>query len=268
LKHVSFEGEVSNFLAKVNISQRFENNTDGSIETEYRFPVDSTSAMVSLIVKLADGRQIAAKVMEKNKAEEKYDDAVSSGNTAYMARRSSSNAMTLSVGNMAPGTSVEIVFTLVFPVAAENEQWKFCLPGAMMPFKEKGAEPIMRSTASFGIDFSFVVTLPSQPGAIESKTHPILSEKMQGTTYLVKVDPDADFKAKSDFEFTYTTETVNVPQCLSGVGGDGKHVGMFSFVPKFLEADEDEDDLEGLGEFIFVLDRSGSMSGTGIKLAR
>jgi uncharacterized protein with von Willebrand factor type A (vWA) domain len=53
-----------------------------------------------------------------------------------------------------------------------------------------------------------------------------------------------------------------------GTGSSGKAIGMFSFVPKFLEEDEDEDDLEGLGEFIFVLDRSGSMSGTGIRLAR
>jgi len=34
---------------------------------------------------------------------------------------------------------------------------------------------------------------------------------------------------------------------------------MISFIPNFLEPDEDEDDLEGTGEFIILIDRSGSM---------
>jgi len=36
--------------------------------------------------------------------------------------------------------------------------------------------------------------------------------------------------------------------------------GMISFIPQFLEEGEDEDDLEGIGEFIILIDRSGSMS--------
>ena len=43
---------------------------------------------------------------------------------------------------------------------------------------------------------------------------------------------------------------------------------MISFFPKFLEMYETEGDLEGLGEFIFLLDRSGSMGcGQRMKLA-
>lgn len=43
---------------------------------------------------------------------------------------------------------------------------------------------------------------------------------------------------------------------------------MVSFLPLFLDPGEDEEDLEGSGEFIFVLDRSGSMSGSRIELAK
>ena len=48
----------------------------------------------------------------------------------------------------------------------------------------------------------------------------------------------------------------------------GNYAAMVSFLPKFLEAGEDEEDLEGAGEFIFILDRSGSMSGNRIELAK
>jgi hypothetical protein len=40
-----------------------------------------------------------------------------------------------------------------------------------------------------------------------------------------------------------------------------EYAAMISFLPKFLEPGEDEFDLEGAGEFIFVLDPSGSMRG-------
>ena len=39
------------------------------------------------------------------------------------------------------------------------------------------------------------------------------------------------------------------------------YAAAVSFLPTFLEPGEDEEDLEGSGEFIFVLDRSGSMRG-------
>jgi hypothetical protein len=42
---------------------------------------------------------------------------------------------------------------------------------------------------------------------------------------------------------------------------------MLSFIPKFLEEGETEDDLEGSGEYIFILDRSGSMDGERINMA-
>jgi len=43
---------------------------------------------------------------------------------------------------------------------------------------------------------------------------------------------------------------------------------MISFLPQFMGEGEDLEDLEGTGEFIFVLDRSASMSGSSIELAK
>jgi uncharacterized protein with von Willebrand factor type A (vWA) domain len=42
---------------------------------------------------------------------------------------------------------------------------------------------------------------------------------------------------------------------------------MLSFIPKLLEGDEIEEDLEGTGKYIFLLDRSGSMAGPRINMA-
>ena len=46
------------------------------------------------------------------------------------------------------------------------------------------------------------------------------------------------------------------------------YAAAVSLLPTFLEPGENPEDLEGSGEFIFVLDRSGSMEGARIRLAK
>jgi hypothetical protein len=87
-----------------------------AIEAEYRFPMDETTAVVGLTIRLSDGREIETRVMDKERSREKYEDAVASGHTGYMATRSRSGGMVLSIGNLAPSSWVEIVFSLAFPV--------------------------------------------------------------------------------------------------------------------------------------------------------
>lgn len=60
-----------------------------------------------------------------------------------------------------------------------------------------------------------------------------------------------------------------MPSAVLQSNGAGQLAAMVSFIPNFLSPDEDEDDLEGVGEFIFLVDRSGSMwSGNRMQLAR
>jgi hypothetical protein len=155
LKSIWFDCVISEFVANVAITQGFANDDEvNSIETEFVFPVEETSAMVSLVIKFPDGREIAAKVEEKKKAAERYEDAISSGHTAFMAVKRGKGSMALSVGNLAPKSSVEIIYRLVFPVGSEAEKWKFVLPGALTPFKVHGTETIRRSQVPYTISFS------------------------------------------------------------------------------------------------------------------
>ena len=79
-----------------------------------------------------------------------------------------------------------------------------------------------------------------------------------------------------DFVFTYTTEDFHLPSSVFG-RTDAGSTAVISFVPKFCELSVDdaykasvagksfETDIEnGKGEYIFLLDRSGSMGGARI----
>ena len=83
-----------------------------------------------------------------------------------------------------------------------------------------------------------------------------------------------------DFVFSYTTEDFQLPSSVFG-RTDAGSTAMISFIPKFCELSVDdaykasvvgksfETDIEnGKGEYVFLLDRSGSMSGLRIQKAK
>jgi len=54
---------------------------------------------------IIDQTVVATKIFEKEKAKEKYDDAIASGNAAVLAERSNKKeeTMTIKLGNLLPG---------------------------------------------------------------------------------------------------------------------------------------------------------------------
>jgi hypothetical protein len=97
--------------------------------------VEDSTVVTSLQVKLSDGRILTAKIEEETKAAERYDDAIASGNTAFMAKQDEKapDRMILSIGNLAPGESVEVMIVESFPVKCEGESWRLFLPASLVP---------------------------------------------------------------------------------------------------------------------------------------
>ena len=78
------------------------------------------------------------------------------------------------------------------------------------------------------------------------------------------VDQDK-FLTKS-LQINFTTDQIGTPQVMLGLSEQhpDKVAAVISYIPQLSEDDQDE---MAPGEFIFVLDRSGSMSGSGIQKA-
>ena len=73
------------------------------------------------------------------------------------------------------------------------------------------------------------------------------------------------FTAEDSIWVKYQASNTNVPTCIIQKL-ENKFAAMMSFIP--FAPDVSLNDAEGTGEFIFVLDRSGSMSGDSIELAK
>jgi hypothetical protein len=80
---VVVNSKILDFVAEVSIHQRYENVEEVPIEATYVFPL-AEGASVSSFFAIVDGKKIEGKLEEKEKAKDKYDDAIASGHSAYL----------------------------------------------------------------------------------------------------------------------------------------------------------------------------------------
>ena len=81
---VYISSEVNEIFASTEVTQYFTNELKDPIELKIIFPIHKKLSLSKFIVTL-DEKTIISKVMEKEKAEEKYSDTIASGNVGFMS---------------------------------------------------------------------------------------------------------------------------------------------------------------------------------------
>ena len=88
--------------------------------------------MVAGLVADIGGRQVVAEVKSKEKAEEKYEDAIASGNTAVMAKRTD-KSLVIDLGNLPNGQEALIKLTLLTQIYMEGVACTYQIPVSSFP---------------------------------------------------------------------------------------------------------------------------------------
>ena len=70
-------------IAKIALTHEYKNATKDTLETKFTFAVDPEMAVAGLTV-ITEEKELKAKILAKEKGKEKYEDAVSSGDAAYL----------------------------------------------------------------------------------------------------------------------------------------------------------------------------------------
>jgi hypothetical protein len=87
-----------------------------------------------MLVKIGE-KCIEAKVMDLEKAKEKYDDAIASGDHVAMLQECKDNKdlHQLDIGNIMPGQTVDIELEIIQPLKADSGCFEFNLPLTYFP---------------------------------------------------------------------------------------------------------------------------------------
>ncbi|KAK1900322.1 von Willebrand factor A domain containing protein 5A [Dissostichus eleginoides] len=284
LKSVEVELEVRDHVATVVSTLNYENKEDKPLEAVFVFPMPGDAAVCHFSATIGQ-TQIVAEVKEKQKAREEYDDALSSGQQAFLLEESdqSPDIFSLSVGSLPPGESACIRLEYVTELAAQaDEGLRFCLPAVLNPrYHPQGSAggsvqmtSVPTSLVPYSLSFSARVSSPRPVSKVESNCpldplEYLNTEQSQATVKLA-----AGHKFDRDVELLIYYKDAHQPTAVVEAGQTsakpgtlmGDPVVMLSLYPEFPQAVMSS--LASCGEFVFLLDRSGSMQRDRIKSAR
>lgn len=132
LKHTDIKAEISGFVARVSVTQEFENDLPDAIEAIYVFPLPHDGAVDGMLMRVGD-REIQAVIKERNEARKIYDAARNAGHTAALLDQERPNIFTQSVANIPPNSKVEITLTVIELMKYEAGTYEFAFPLVVGP---------------------------------------------------------------------------------------------------------------------------------------
>ncbi|XP_049914689.1 von Willebrand factor A domain-containing protein 5A-like isoform X1 [Epinephelus moara] len=278
LKSIEVEVEVRDHVATVVSTLNYENKEDKPIEAVFVFPLPGDAAVCHFSAKIGQ-KEIVAEVKEKQKAREEYDDALSSGQQAFLLEESeqSPDIFSLSVGSLPPGESASISLEYVTELAVQaDDGLRFCLPAVLNPrYQPQGSEgsevaivkvtSVPASLVPYSLSFSARVSSPRPVSKVESSCSldPLQYLNTEQTQATVKLA--AGHKFDRDVELLIYYKDAHQPTAVVEAGQAsakpgtlmGDPVVMLSLYPEFPQAVMSS--ITSHGEFVLLLDRSGSM---------
>ncbi|KAM4590381.1 von Willebrand factor A domain-containing protein 5A-like isoform 1-T2 [Fundulus diaphanus] len=275
LKSIEVELEVKDHVATVVSTLNYENKEDKPLEAVFVFPLPGDAAVCHFSAQIGQ-THIVAEVKEKQQAREEYDDALSSGQQAFLLEESdqSPDIFSLSVGSLPPGESASIRLEYVTELAVQaDDGLRFCLPAVLNPrYQPQGSEgpsvqvtSVPASLVPYSLSFSARVSSPRPISKVESNCslEPLQYLNADQTQATVKLAAGHKFDRDVELLIYYKdahqpTAVVEAGQASAKPGSlMGDPVVMVSLYPEFPE--DVMSSLASCGEFVFLMDRSGSM---------
>ncbi|KNG51681.1 von willebrand domain-containing protein [Stemphylium lycopersici] len=265
------------------LTQTFANpsTTKGIRECRYTFPLCEGVSVVGFTCHVGE-REIVGEVKEKEKARAVFKEAVARGEMAGLFEQlpDASDVFTTTVGNIPPGAKVVTRVTYLGELKhdLEVDGIRFTIPTIICPRYGNYPGTLQRSQATDAMGSSISITVDAEMAdgsfiqKMQSPTHPIAMTI--GTTSMAPNAEPVMTKAsatltlgdaglETDFVLQVIAKSPGVPKAIlenHPIIPDHRAL-MATLVPKFSLPPEKP-------EIVFVCDRSGSMGGTRIELAK
>jgi Ca-activated chloride channel family protein len=290
LEHTHVKANLTGYVAEVEVTQTYTNTSPGAIEAVYVFPLPENSAVNSLRM-LIGKRVIEGEIQERNRARMTYETARRAGHTTALLEQERPNVFTQSVANIAPGEKIDIVVRYVQDLSYDSGQYEFVFPmvvgprympgralagpqtgdGAredtsLVPDASRISPPYLGKGERSGHDISLEITASTALAVSEFEvpTHEVVSRKpADGSLHLALSEKDS--LPNRDFVLRYRVAGKE-PKATLFLSRKQRDAGFFSLVvqPPALDVEK----AVGRREVVFVVDVSGSMSGTPLAMCK
>ena len=274
--NVEVFSQLNEIYMKSRVTQEFQNKLKSPIELRVLIPNNIPEIIFSFFsAKIGDSKVVKSKVIKDEKAQEKYNDAIASGNAAIFVRKSpNGEKYIVNFGNIPPNEKV--IFTSEFIQYTRYKEKIEC-----EIFKNL---PIFQGLINYhNVNLKGKLEIKTQnkiidiEKKIETKNLEIIEEKYlnnEHTNYIIiyTIKKLPRFRTIYEEYIPPTKILVNTeykqPIIYSQKLANNSDEKIYSLLYKSKIIDNTDKDLElNPGLFIFLLDQSGSMKGKAIKIA-
>ena len=284
--NIYINSEVNEFYAVTQVTQYYKNNNNKPVELSIIYPLKKEINFRKFIINI-NGQKSISKIFAKEKAEEKYTDAMAGGKVGILSKylEEEPNSYSINVGNIAPGCLVELTSEFIQYITSDD--MSFCFS-------------VMTSYPSFSDSLSREYN-KNIYGKIVLKTHSKITRFVNKNFSL-----DQNFKREFNKEYTqcnidfkilseskdynsvlsilYRTENMNEPLLISQYDPKKEETSyIFSKIydsvqiPNPPEPDtnfetnyylkyQQQEKTNTPSLFIFLIDQSGSMAGSSMRI--
>lgn len=298
LKQLAYRSRVVGLAVQTTIKQTFYNPFDECIEATYVFPIEGEQAVVGCEIWVAD-RLVCAELKERAQARSEYQHAIKQGYRAALLEQNRGETFSMKVGNIPPGEAIQVRIETIGNLAVAHGEWTLRMPLVVAPRYTSGfalpgtsvgcgtsADTDQVPDASMVTPATWLPGFPSpvdlsieveiEPGAqmrdldgrsdwpsrLRSSLHAVSVETLgddeeSDRSCRIRIRPgekvDRDFILRGTFDASKLIGTLMV-DCESGVFA-------LQMIPPVEKSTLPKD-------VVFLLDRSGSMSGWKMNAAR
>lgn len=270
LKDTRVDIAVSGVIADVKVLQTYRNEGARPINARYVFPASTRAAVYAMQMRMGD-QIIVAKIKEREKAKQEFDQAKQAGKSASLLEQSRPNVFSMSLANLMPGEKIEVelrytellvptarVYEVAFPTvvgpryssdpessAPPEDRW------VKNPYLRQGKSP----TSTLRISARISAGVPIRD--LTCTSHQIVPQ-WQGPSIAQLVLDEADpLQGNRDFILRYRLAGDKIASGLILYQGQDENFFLYMAQPPERVTNADIP----VREYIFVVDVSGSMDG-------
>ena len=122
---IYISSEVNEIFATTEVKQFFTNPLENPIELSVSFTIKEEINLTKFLVEVGD-KMIISKVLSKEKAEEKYEDSMGSGNIGFISRYDDSmKNYSVNIGNIQPFQKIKLTSIFIQMIGSDDMSYEF-----------------------------------------------------------------------------------------------------------------------------------------------
>ena len=277
LKSTFAEVNIAGVIADVRVTQVYKNEGTSPIEAIYVFPGSTRAAVYGMKMTIGE-RTLIAKIEEREKARQDYEDAKQQGKSASLLEQQRPNVFQMSVANIMPGDEIKVelsytellipdegVYEFVYPtvvgprysntpedLASTDEMW------VSNPYTHEGEQPF------YTYDISIYLAAGLPVNGVVCTSHDVDVNFMRKDKVIIDLKDSEKHGGNRDFILKYLLKGDRIKTGVLLFEGEKENFFLAMIQPPKQVKPENIPPRE----YVFIVDVSGSMSGFSLDISK